>query len=286
MKSLKSRVLVISMMLIMTCLVQAQGGVQLYGVDRDEGDSSINGGLYTIDQQTGEYFNVVSTTEGGDFKHVIAMALDTSDSETVYVVYEADGSDRATRSLGTINLNTGVITSIAALDDAVADIAFDDMGQMYGIVGDGGTDSSTLFSIDKSTAVMTLMVAMDSNLGDGEALGYNFDDGLLYRRSGNGSDENELTSIDPSNPVPSSTLVIGADSSAEGLALLYDIDTGLFLELDRDERLVTIDPVTAELSVIGTDPGTNYLRGLMYFPSKQDLIFYDGFETVPPPPVR
>lgn len=282
MKNIKQIMVTITLLSI-TQFSLAGGGVQLYGVNPFGGDAVTSGGLYSINQTTGEYTSVVSITESGDFKETIAMALDTTDNKTVYVVFEADGTSD-TRTLGTMDLNSGVITAVGLLSDKVAGIAFDANGELYGLTGNGGTDSSTLFSIDKATAVMTNLVAMDGSNDDGEALGFNFDDGLMYRSSGNPT--NEMTSINLNTLAIITLPVTSTDDIGEGVSLLYDIDTGLFLGSDRDEQLTTLNPSTGVESVIGSDAGGNYLRGFMFFPSKQDLIFYDGFDDAPPPPVR
>lgn len=264
-------------------VAHGQGGSQLYVVDPYDGDTNTGGGIFIVDQQTGATTPKVSATVAAVPTEVIAMALDSADLETIYVVFESDGST-ATRTLGTIDLSTGEITPIGLLGDAIADIAFDGNGQLYGITGDGGSDSSTFFSIDKSTGTITLIVAMDGTNGDGEALAFNPTDGMMYRISGNGTDE--MTSINLNtfaiNTVPVTTTIT---DNGEGLGMVFDEDLGLFIGTDRDDQLVTINPTTAEKELIGTDPAL-YARGAVFFPSKSDVIFYDGFNNAPPPPVR
>jgi len=51
----------------------------------------------------------------------------------------------------------------------------------------------------------------------------------------------------------------------------------VLLEADRQERLMGINVSNAVFTEIAPAvQGAPTLRGLMFFPSKQDLIFYDG----------
>ena len=64
--------------------------------------------------------------------------------------------------------------------------------------------------------------------------------------------------------------------------MVFDENLGMFVGTDRDNQLVSINSGTAVKSLIGTDPHL-YVRGLVFFPSQADVIFYDGFEINTPP---
>ncbi|HKJ17683.1 MAG TPA: hypothetical protein VJ984_10065, partial [Xanthomonadales bacterium] len=54
---------------------------------------------------------------------------------------------------------------------------------LYGVTGDGGTPSETLFELSKTDASSTLVTSLGSG-NDGEEIAFNRDDGLLYHASG------------------------------------------------------------------------------------------------------
>lgn len=247
------------------------GGVKLYALDRDSGD------LAEVNPQTGVLIGSPSplTLSGFVVSKGLGMALDPSDFTTVYAVIEDDASNRR---LVTLDLNTAVATDVGLLSDLVAAITFDDTGQLWGVTGDGATDSETLFTINKTTAVMTQVTALGDGT-DGETIAFNYDNDLLYTRSGNEAafPGQALTSIDPSNPIPTTIVISSADGFGEPTGLVYDEDTGMLLEADRQERLMGINVSTGVFTEIAPAvQGGPTLRGLMFFPSKQDLIFYDG----------
>ena len=85
---------------------------------------------------------------------------------------------------------------------------------LYGITGDGGSPSETMFTIDKATAVGTQFLTLGAG-GDGEAIGFNPVDGRMYHASAN-----VWESIDLSVPIVVTSLAIGV--SAER----FDLEPG------------------------------------------------------------
>lgn len=107
------------------------------------------------------------------------------------------------RLLVTICPLTGDATLIGDLGDAFAAIAFDgNTGTLYGVTGDGGLSPDSLYIINPYDAT-TFFVTFLGNGFDGEMLGFNSADGLLYHGSGNyfytGIDS-VLETVDPVNP--------------------------------------------------------------------------------------
>ena len=88
-----------------------------------------------------------------------------------------------TRNLGIIDINTGDVTDMGALDDGMAGLAFTDDGTLYGVSGENGASAESLWTIDPATAAGTVVTPF-GNGSDGEALGFNPGDGLLYHASG------------------------------------------------------------------------------------------------------
>ena len=90
----------------------------------------------------------------------------------------------------TINPATGVATSIGNTGDQFAGLAFNSSGTLYAVVGDkknaagGGLPPETLFTLNTSNAAPTQVLVLGRG-NDGEAIGFNPNDGLIYHASGN-----------------------------------------------------------------------------------------------------
>ena len=82
------------------------------------------------------------------------------------------------RELATIDPITGTATSIGPTGDAFASIAFDDMGRLFGVTGDGASTPESLFTLDQTNGMPTFVTAL-GNGDDGEVIAFNFEDGLM-----------------------------------------------------------------------------------------------------------
>jgi hypothetical protein len=96
------------------------------------------------------------------------------------------------RQLVTINPATGVATSMGNTGDQFAGLAFNSSGVLFAVIGDKKTPSGalppeTLFTLNTSNAAPTLVLVLGRG-NDGEAIGFNLNDGLLYHASGNDTD--------------------------------------------------------------------------------------------------
>ena len=87
------------------------------------------------------------------------------------------------RSLVTLDPIAGTATLIGHLGDAFAEIAFDACGRLFGVTGDGATNSETLYLIDKSDASIKWLREL-GNGSDGEVIAINPFSGLIYHASG------------------------------------------------------------------------------------------------------
>jgi hypothetical protein len=94
------------------------------------------------------------------------------------------------RTLGTINLNTGLVTIIGNLGDNFSSLTFNGNNTLLGVTGDGATVPETLFRINTSDASTTMIAALGLGL-DGEMICYNPTDNMIYHWSGNGTVEYE-----------------------------------------------------------------------------------------------
>ena len=107
------------------------------------------------------------------------------------------------RQLVTINHATGVATSIGNTGDQFAGLAFNSSGTLYGVIGDkknaagGGLPSETLFTLNTSNAAPTQVLVLGRG-NDGEAIGFNPNDGLIYHASGNDTGGDGCALFDPS----------------------------------------------------------------------------------------
>jgi hypothetical protein len=99
----------------------------------------------------------------------------------LYAVLQIQGLGR---TLVTVIPLTGVTASVGVLVQSVAGLAFDGAGTLYGVTGNGDPASpETLYTVSTADASMTLFLTL-GNGADGETIGYNPDDGLMYHASG------------------------------------------------------------------------------------------------------
>ncbi|MEM7246227.1 MAG: LamG-like jellyroll fold domain-containing protein [Acidobacteriota bacterium] len=143
--------------------------------------------LRTIDPLTGDTLSQVRLSlpghgiEGGS-----GLALHPISGELYGMLRLAETSDR---ELVRIDHDTGLCTSIGNTGLKIASMTFDSDGTLYGLTGDGGSPSSTLFTLDLQTGSPTQVCTL-GNGGDGETLGFNPEDGHLYHGSGGDGFEN------------------------------------------------------------------------------------------------
>jgi hypothetical protein len=90
------------------------------------------------------------------------------------------------RTLGTLNLLTGVVTIIGNLGDNFSSITFNGNNTLLGVTGDGATVPETVYRINTGNASTSLLRALGNGL-DGEVICYNPTDNMVYHWSGNGT---------------------------------------------------------------------------------------------------
>lgn len=133
--------------------------------------------------------------------------------------------------------------------------------ELVGVTGDGAATPESLFVLDQTNASATFIMTL-GNGNDGETIGFNPDDGLLYHASGRHDGNRFWESID----VNSATMIAsgqftGPDVREETLAMTYNPASGTFLvaDLGNDFFDTTLAGVATK---IGTTPLN--LKGLAF----------------------
>jgi FG-GAP-like repeat/FG-GAP repeat len=228
-----------------------------------------NGGpnLRVVDSLTGATIaSIPITLSGFSVQGATGLARDPT-SGNLYALLRVTGAGSCQSGGGgsiprlvTINSGTGVATDIGSAGDCFSGLAFSSNGTLYGVTGDGANIAETLYSFNKTTAVRTLVKTL-GNGSDGEAIGFNRDDGLIYHASGNDTlavGPQVFESIDPANfaTAPVDIPRSGFDY-VEALALTYQ-GANKFLLTDGaggTSRLLTITTggVATSLGVMDHD---------------------------------
>ena len=97
------------------------------------------------------------------------LALDPT-SGTVYAVAVLGSNTGLERTLTLLDATALTLTSVAVLsEDGVAGITFLPDGTLIAVTGDGATNPEELWSVDRATGVMTLIMPL-GNGANGEAI--------------------------------------------------------------------------------------------------------------------
>jgi hypothetical protein len=167
--------------LTLLAVVPAYAGRVLYSISRDDNL------LRVVNPSTGETISSVTITLAGrivSFGNGLATHPVTGKLFALLTLAGQPG-----RQLVTINPATGVATSIGNTGDQFAGLAFNSNGILFAVVGDKRNSSSgappeTLFTLNTSNAAPTQVLVLGRG-NDGEAIGFNPHDGLIYHASGN-----------------------------------------------------------------------------------------------------
>ena len=239
------------------------------GMMADAGPPPTGGTLYSCAQGDGN-LRTLNVTTGATLTTTAMMMGATAVSRcngmarhpttgVTFIVARFVGS--MTRTLATVDLSAGAVTMVGPLTDNFASIAFDGAGTLYGVTGDGATTSETLYTIDTTTGVSTLAVAL-GNGDDGEAIGFNPTDGLIYHASGLGM--RVLETLNPAMITTAPLLVpLSGFDYGEATALTWDpVGSAFFVS--------SIEPELSSLSTTGVGTllgGTDHQpKGLVFVP--------------------
>jgi hypothetical protein len=138
------------------------------------------------------------------------------------------------RNLIRIDPETGTGVNIGNMDQPVASLAFDSDGVLYAVTGDcafgcgGAATPETLFTVNLDNASLTLFLTLGYG-HDGEAIGFNPIDGMLYHMSGVGAGLIfEKIDLDTKvvTPVPLSGDPVG---NYETIGFTFDVEQNQFV---------------------------------------------------------
>ncbi len=190
--------------------------------------------LRTVDPDTAATLGSVAITVPGEtVTGATGLATDPS-TQTLYAILKLQGY--STRVLATVDPATGAATVVGDTGLNLAGIVFDDQGRLWAVTGDGGSPPETLFTLDPATGTPTQVLALGRG-DDGETIGFNPRDGLLYHASGHIGDYNPATgsgvifeSIGPDTLVVTDIPIAGtALTDEEAQAIVWWDDQGVFL---------------------------------------------------------
>jgi hypothetical protein len=168
------------------------------------------------------------TTTSGVITGVTGLSKNQS-TGIYYLVFKMSGS----RFLGTLNPNTGSVTTIGDLQDNFAGITFNGNNTLLGITGSGATVPNTIYRINTTNASKTSVTTGSGGSG-GQSICYSPLNNKVYQWTGIPFDyyEHDTSFTTSSNiTVLSSTEVFGSVYKTNGTFVLYDIN-GDFLSIN------------------------------------------------------
>ena len=169
-----------------------------------------DGVLARLDPKTFGLLDLVPLTSTGTVGGVTAMARHPV-TGTVYVIAKVNGVPG--RAFGTIDLASGAISVISSVD-RFSSLEFLPDGTLHGVTGAHATVSKTLYTIDTTTGVPTLVGALGHG-ADGEVICYDSDAALMYHWTGGGS------SIMESFPLATPLVVTNVSPGISGLGEVF-----------------------------------------------------------------
>ena len=186
---------VVTVSIMVFAISPAYAGGILYSISRDDDL------LRRVNPSTGATISSVAITLAGrGVSSGNGLATHPVTGE-LFALLTLDG--QTARQLVIINPNTGVATNVGNTGDQFAGLAFNSSGTLYAVIGDkrnsagGGLPAETLFTLNTSNAAPAQVLVLGRG-NDGEAIGFNPNDGLIYHASGNDTGGNGCTPINPS----------------------------------------------------------------------------------------
>ncbi len=228
--------------------------------------------LRTIDPTTGGTTGSISiSVVGGTVDGCTGLATDPQTQVLYAIIKFTDINDSSSRVLATVNPATGAATVVGNFNTGFAGIAFSCTG-LYGVTGDGGSPSETLFTVSTADASVTQMLALGQG-NDGETIGFNPVDGLMYHASGHtdacaGSDSGVCYESIDLNTLTVTDIDISGGSliDEEAQALTWWAEQGVFLwkqDHSSDAPLFRVTTGGAETLIGDMD---HQAKGLAFVP--------------------
>jgi hypothetical protein len=154
--------------------------------------------ISVVDPATGNELSFVQITvpgileaDGVNYRSGNGLAINPLTGD-MYAAIKFDDQAGPGRNLILLDPATGVGTNLGNMGQPIAGMAFSSDGVLYGVTGDcanncgGSAIAETLFTINTATAALTQVQAL-GNGNDGEAIGFNPEDGMMYHMSGKGA---------------------------------------------------------------------------------------------------
>ena len=235
-------------------LLPAHAQSILYSVSRDDDL------LRVINPSTGSTISSVAITLAGKgvaFANGLATNPVTGE---LFAILKLDG--QTGRQLVKIDPATGIATSIGDTGDQFAGLAFNSSGTLFAVTGDkknspgGALPPETPFTLNTSNGAPTQVPGLVLGRGnDGEAIGFNPNDGLIYHASGNdtggeGCPSDPMVcveifeSVNPNNlavtNIPLSGAYVASTDVYSEVAALTHLSGNTLLLTDIDQNLYTI----------------------------------------------
>jgi hypothetical protein len=160
----------------------------------------------------------------------LGLSLSAATASAAPIMYVDDSSGR----LGTVDVATGAATFIGNMGVILTDIAFDPLGNLYGL------SFTTLYSINASTAAVSLIGAHGIPSGNALVFGSN---GTLY---GAGATSTSLFTL---NPATGAGSAVGNMGFASGGDLAFN--GGNFYLASSSNQLVRVNPTTGAGTLVG-----------------------------------
>ena len=181
---------------------------------------------------------VVTSTPISTGQHLFSLDQHPASGQT-YAILAATGTAGFSRDLATLDLVTGVANTIGAMGDSFNALAFDNTGTLWATTGNGANTTESLWTVDITTGAPTFVMTLRSSPADddGESLGFNPDDGLLYH--GEGFSAQRFESIDPVTLARTEIPLSQNGQDDEWLGMAY-MGNNTFLVLDRDREWWTV----------------------------------------------
>lgn len=234
--------------------------------------SSRDDQLRTIDPTTGGTTSSITITiAGGTVDSCTGLATDPQ-TQALYAIIKFTVTDGGfDRGLAIIDPATGAATVVGNFNTGFAGIAFS-CTDLYGITGDGGSPSETLFTVSTADASVTQVLTLGQG-DDGETIGFNPVDGLLYHASGHtdacaGSDSGVCYESIDLNTLTVTDIDISGGSliDEEAQALTWWAEQGVFLwkqDHSSDAPLFRVTTGGAETLIGDMD---HQAKGLAFVP--------------------
>ena len=190
--------------------------------------------LHVVNPLTGAEISSVAISVSGDsIANSTGLAISPVSNE-MYAAVALNSQNRPERNIIKLDRETGLATNIGNSGQPIANLAFDDSGVLYAIIGDcksgcgAGINPESLFTVDLNDGSLTFVQAL-GNGDDGEAIAFNPTDGMMYHMSGIGAGlifEKINLSTGVVTPIP-----LSGDSVAdlEAIGFTYDSAQGLFV---------------------------------------------------------